>query len=148
MKDRFFLENMSSCISSRASWHQTTSKGQLEHAIHAYAITSMLASQLIIAGKLIVTLSALGVKGSRRDGFAETEFSLSRMFTFRGFNKPARLLMRGVELSTADMRAAFALRLTTDGLRLHRSAELNAFLSDLGTAPDLLALGPAEGAAR
>ncbi len=108
----------------------------------------MLASQMITAGNLIVTLSALGVKGSRRDGFAEAEFSLSRMFTSRGFKKPARLLVRGVELSTADMRAAFALRLTTDGLRLRRSTELDAFLADLGTAPDLLALGPAEGAAR
>ncbi len=103
---------------------------------------------MITAGELIVTLSALGVKGSRRAGFAEAEFSLSRMFTSRGFKKPARLLMRGVELSTADMRAAFALRLTTDGLRLRRAAELDAFLADLGTAPDLLALGPVEGTAK
>ena len=88
------------------------------------------------------------MKGSRRDGFAEVAFSLSRMFTSRGFRKPARLLMRGVELSTADMRAAFALRLTTEGLRLRRSAELDAFLADLGTAPDLLALGPVKGAAK
>jgi len=144
---------MSSCISSRTSWDQATSQGWPEYATHAYAThayaaTYLLGSQLIIASKLIVTLSALGVKGSKRDGFAEAEFSLSRMFTFRGFNKPARLLMRGVELSTADMRAAFALRLTTDGLRLRRSAELDAFLADLGTAPDLLALGPAEGAAK
>jgi len=103
-------------------------------------LTSILDAQLIIASKLIVTLSALGVKGSRRDGFAEAEFSLSRMFTSRGFKKPARLLVRGVELSTADMRAAFALRLTTDGLRLRRSTELDAFLADLGTAPDSVGL--------
>lgn len=96
------------------------------------------------AEQLVFTLSALGVKGSSRVGFAEAEFSLLRMFTSRGLRKPARLLVRGVELSTADMRAAFALRLTTDGLRLRRSSELHAFLADLRTAPDLLALGPAD----
>ena len=90
----------------------------------------------------ILTLSALGVKGSSKDGLAA--FSLSRMFTSRGFRKPARLATRGVELSTADMRAAFALRLTADGLMLRRSAEMAAFLADLGMAPVLLALGPAQ----
>ena len=92
----------------------------------------------------ILTLSALGVKGNSKDGLAEDEFSLSRMFTSRGFRKPARLVMRGVELSTADIRAAFALRLTADGLMLRRSAEVAAFLADLGMVPVLLALGPAE----
>ncbi len=90
----------------------------------------------------MLTLSAFGVKGNSRDGLAEAEFSLSRMLTSRGLRKPARLLVRGVELSTADMRAAFALRLTTEGLMLRRSAELKVFLADLGTAPVLLALGP------
>ena len=49
-----------------------------------------------------------------------------------------------MELSTADIRAAFALRLTADGLMLRRSAEVAAFLADLGMVPVLLALGPAE----
>ena len=80
------------------------------------------------------------MKGSRSEASETDEFSLSRMLTFRGFRKPARLA-RGVELSTADMRAALALRLTTEGLLLRTSAGLNAFLT-FGPAPDLLALGP------
>ena len=51
-------------------------------------------------------------------------------------------LARGVELSTADIRTAFALRLTTDGLMLRRSVRLVVFLG-LGPVPVLLALGPA-----
>ena len=70
---------------------------------------------------------------------ADTLFSLSSMLTLRGFKRPARL-MRGVELSTADMRAAFALRRTTDGLMLLRSVKAEVFL---GVMPVLLALGPA-----
>lgn len=72
------------------------------------------------------------------EGAAEAVFSLSRMLTLRGFNRPT-LLIRGVELSTADMRAAFALRLTTDGLMLLRSVKAEVFF---GVTPDLLALGP------
>lgn len=71
---------------------------------------------------------------------ADAVFSLSRMLTFSGLRRPGRLT-RGVELSTADMRAAFALRLTTEGLMLLRSVKAGAFLP-LGAAPDLLALGP------
>ena len=90
----------------------------------------------------LLTLFALGVKGSKSEGPYVEEFSLSRMLTSRGFKKPVRLV-RGVELSTADMRAAFALRLTTEGLMLRRSGMLAAFLG-LGPAPVLLALGPAK----
>ena len=82
------------------------------------------------------------MNGKSKEGLADAEFSLSRMLTFKGFRKPARLVVRGVELSTADMRAALARRLTADGLTLRRSAD--GFLADLGRAPDLLALGPAD----
>lgn len=50
-------------------------------------------------------------------------------------------LARGVDWSTADIRAALALRLTTEGLMLRRSVKLEAFLG-LGPVPVLLALGP------
>lgn len=87
------------------------------------------------------TLFALGVNGSSSEAGAAEEFSLSRMLMSKGLKKGR--LARGVEQSTADMRAAFALRLTTDGLMLRRSARLDAFLG-LGPVPVLLALGPAE----
>lgn len=89
---------------------------------------------------LPLTLLAFGVKGSRMDDAAATVFSLSRILTLSGLSKPGRLA-RGVELSTAVMRAAFALRLTTEGLMLLRSVKAEAFL-DFGVTPDLLALGP------
>ena len=86
----------------------------------------------------MLTLLALGVKGSRMEVAAETVFSLSRMLTFSGFRRPGRLA-RGVELSTADISAAFALRLTSEGLMLLRSVRAEGFLA-FGVMPDLLAL--------
>ena len=80
------------------------------------------------------------MKGNNSEVGDAEEFSLSRMLMSRGFRKPVRLA-RGVELSTADMRAAFALRLTTDGLVLRRSVRVDAFLG-FGPVPVLLALGP------
>lgn len=91
--------------------------------------------------KGLLTLFALGVNGNSSEAGDAEEFSLSRMLMSKGLKKQVRLA-RGVELSTADMRAAFALRLTTDGLMLRRSARLDAFLG-LGPVPVLLALGPA-----
>ena len=91
--------------------------------------------------KSLLTLFALGVNGNNSEAGAAEEFSLSRMLMSKGLKKLVRLA-RGVELSTADMRAAFALRLTTDGLMLRRSVRLDAFLG-LGPEPVLLALGPA-----
>ena len=84
-----------------------------------------------------LTLFALGVKGNNSDA---EEFSLSRMLMSKGFRKPMRLA-RGVDWSTADIRAALALRLTTEGLMLRRSVKLDALLG-LGPVPVLLALGP------
>ena len=86
------------------------------------------------------TLFALGVNGNSSEAGDAEEFSLSRMLMSKGLKKGR--LARGVELSTADMRAAVALRLTTDGLMLRRSVKLDAFLG-LGPVPVLLALGPA-----
>lgn len=91
--------------------------------------------------KGLLTLFALGVNGNNSEAGDAEEFSLSRMLVSKGLKKQVRLA-RGVELSTADMRAAFALRLTTDGLMLRRSVWLDAFLG-LGPVPVLLALGPA-----
>lgn len=84
-----------------------------------------------------LTLFALGVNGNSSGA---EEFSLSRMLTSKGFRKPMRLA-RGVDWSTADIRAALALRLTTEGLMLRRSVKLAALLG-LGAVPVLLALGP------
>ena len=86
------------------------------------------------------TLFALGVNGNSSEAGVAEEFSLSRILMSKGLKKGR--LARGVELSTADMRAAFALRRTTDGLMLRRSVRLDAFLG-LGPVPVLLALGPA-----
>ena len=88
----------------------------------------------------VPTLFALGVNGNSNEAGDAEEFSLSRMLMSKGLKKGR--LARGVELSTADMRAAFALRLTTDGLMLRGSVRLDAFL-DSGPVPDLFALGPA-----
>ena len=96
--------------------------------------------QYYVRQMFLLTLLAFGVKGSKIDDAAEAVFSLSRMLTFSGLSRPGRLA-RGVELSTAVMRAAFALRLTTEGLMLLRSVKAGAFLA-FGVTPVLLALGP------